>query len=109
MSTRELRCPSCDGPMSAVERRSVVIDLCRDCKGVFLDRGELDKLLDAADADQAPLAAEADRLGRGRDRDGDRDRGREWDDDDDRGWGEHGRGGRRRRRGGLLGDLFDFD
>lgn len=102
MSTRELRCPSCDGPMSPVERRGVVIDLCRDCKGVFLDRGELDNLLDAADAEQAPLAAEADRLGR---------RERDWDDDDDdnRGMGEHGRGGRRRRRGGLLGDLFDFD
>jgi len=106
MSTRELRCPSCDGPMSPVERRGVVIDLCRDCKAVFLDRGELDKLLDAADAEQAPLAAEADRLGSGR-----RDRDRDWDDDDDddRGFGEQGRGGRRRRRGGLLGDLFDFD
>lgn len=104
MSTRELRCPSCDGPMSPVERRGVVIDLCRDCKGVFLDRGELDKLLDAADAEQAPLAAEADRLGR---RDRDRDRDWDGDDDDERAWGDHGRGGRR-RRGGVLGDLFDF-
>lgn len=70
----------------------------------FLDRGELAKLLDAADSEQAPLAAEADRLGR-------RDWDRKWDDDDDddRGGGEHGRGGRRRRRGGLLGDLIDFD
>ena len=104
MSTRELRCPSCDGPMSPVERRGVVIDLCRDCKGVFLDRGELDKLLDAADAEQSPIAAEADRLGR-------RDRDRDWDDDDDDDrarWGGD-RGGRRRKRGGLLGDLFDFD
>lgn len=101
MSARELRCPACDGPMNPVERRGVVIDLCRDCKGVFLDRGELDKLLDAADAEQAPLAAEADRLGRH-----DRDRGWDDDDDDERGLGR-GRG--RRRRGGLLGDLFDFD
>lgn len=99
MTTRELRCPSCDGPMSPVERRSVVIDLCRDCKGVFLDRGELDKLLDAAEADRNPTATEADRLGRP-------ERGRDDDDDDDR-WG--GRGGRRRKRGGFLGDMFDFD
>lgn len=99
MTTRELRCPSCDGPMSPVERRSVVIDLCRDCKGVFLDRGELDKLLDAAEADRNPMATEADRLGRP-------ERGRDDDDDDDR-WG--GRGGRRRKRGGFLGDMFDFD
>jgi Zn-finger nucleic acid-binding protein len=36
--------------MHPVERREVTIDLCRDCKGVFLDRGELDKLLDAVEA-----------------------------------------------------------
>lgn len=83
--------------MRAVERRGVLIDICRDCKGVFLDRGELDKLLDAAAAEQAPLAAEADRLGRRR----------EDDDDDDGRWG--GGRGRRRRRGGFLDDLFDFD
>ena len=39
MSTRELRCPPCDGRMNPVERRGVVIDLCRDCTGIFLDRG----------------------------------------------------------------------
>lgn len=105
MSVRELRCPSCDGPMNPVERRGVVIDLCRDCKGVFLDRGELDNLIDAAEADRAPLAAEADRLSRRP------ERARDWDDDnddDDRRWGGHS-GGRRRKRGGFLGDLFDFD
>lgn len=96
MTVRELRCPACDAPMSPVERRGVIIDLCRDCKGVFLDRGELDKLL-AADAESEPLAAEADRLSRRPERDR---------DDDDEGWGRD-RG--RRRRGGFLGDLFDFD
>lgn len=102
MSTRELRCPSCDGVMNPVERQGVVIDLCRGCKGVFLDRGELDKMLDAVEAQQAPLAAEADRFGRRQDRDWDHD---DDDDDHDRGGGR-GRG--RKRRGGMLGDLFDF-
>lgn len=104
MSVRELRCPSCDAPMSPVERRGVVIDLCRDCKGIFLDRGELDKLLDTAEADQSLLAREADRLA---DRpDSDREHGR-GEHDDERGWGRQGRG--KRRRGGFLGDMFDFD
>lgn len=89
MSIRELLCPSCDEPMNPVERRGVIIELCRDCEGVFLDRGELDKLLDAAEADR--LAFGVERL----------------DDDDDRRRG--GRGGRRRRRGGVLGDVFDLD
>lgn len=65
MSVRVLRCPACDAAMNSVGRRGVVIDVCQDCKGVFLDRGELDKLLDAAAVvEQAPLAAEADRLSR---------------------------------------------
>lgn len=102
MTTRALRCPSCDAPMNPVERRGVIIDLCRDCKGVFLDRGELDNLIDVVEAtQQPPLAAEADRLRRGPNRDRD-------DDNDEQGWGGD-RGGRRRKRGGLLGDLFDFD
>ena len=87
--------------MNSVERRGVLIDLCRDCKGVFLDRGELDKLLDAAEAEQSPLATEAEPL---RHRP---DRYEDDDDDDHRGWGDDHR--RRRRRGGLLGDFFDFD
>ena len=90
MSIRELLCPSCDEPMKPVERRGVIIELCRDCEGVFLDRGELDKLLDVAEADR--LAFGVERLD---------------DHDDDRRLGA--RDGRRRRRGGVLGDLFEFD
>lgn len=104
MSTRQIRCPSCDGPMHPVERRGVTIDLCRDCRGVFLDRGELDKLLDAAEAQEAAYVQELDRRDRrpSRDRDDDDD-----DDDDRRRWGsEHG--GRKKRRGGFLGEMFEL-
>lgn len=34
--------------MREVERRGVRIDVCAECKGVWLDRGELDKLLAAS-------------------------------------------------------------
>jgi uncharacterized protein len=44
---RTLRCPNCDGKMREVERRGVVIDICTECRGVFLDRGELDALVEA--------------------------------------------------------------
>lgn len=40
-----MRCPLCDVPMKVVERRGVEIDVCPECRGVWLDRGELDKLL----------------------------------------------------------------
>jgi Zn-finger nucleic acid-binding protein len=46
-SGRTLRCPNCDGKMREVERRGVVVDICTDCRGVFLDRGELDALVEA--------------------------------------------------------------
>lgn len=47
-----MRCPICDVPMKEVERLGVLIDVCPDCKGVWLDRGELNKLLEAEQARQ---------------------------------------------------------
>lgn len=39
-------CPVCDGvKMREVEKNNVLIDVCPSCKGVWLDRGELDKLM----------------------------------------------------------------
>lgn len=40
-----VRCPLCAVPMREVERRGVRIDVCPECRGVWLDGGELEKLL----------------------------------------------------------------
>lgn len=41
-----MKCPVCnDVRMREVEKDGVLIDVCPDCKGVWLDRGELEKLL----------------------------------------------------------------
>jgi Zn-finger nucleic acid-binding protein len=41
-----MKCPVCsDVRLREVEKDSVLIDVCPDCKGVWLDRGELDKLM----------------------------------------------------------------
>ncbi|MQA93516.1 MAG: hypothetical protein GEV11_02350 [Streptosporangiales bacterium] len=40
-------CPKCRADMETFERNGVVIEQCGDCKGVFLDRGELERLIDA--------------------------------------------------------------
>jgi len=40
-----LMCPNCDGSMQAVQRASVEFDMCPRCRGVWLDRGELEKLM----------------------------------------------------------------
>lgn len=42
-----LRCPKCHGEMATYERSGVVVDQCRECRGLFLDRGELERLVDA--------------------------------------------------------------
>src|SRR4029079_2819029 len=39
-------CPSWGGHLAPVERSGVRIDACRQCRGVFLDRGELDQILE---------------------------------------------------------------
>ncbi|WP_370635549.1 zf-TFIIB domain-containing protein [Cellulomonas sp. C5510] len=86
--------------MRAYERNGVTIDQCEGCRGVFLDRGELESLIDAEGAFYSSRVSEQARTRPGR-----------GDDSDDYYHGGHGsdHGGRspRRRRGGFLGDLFD--
>ena len=62
----DLVCPKCQGHMRAYERSGVTVDQCADCRGIFLDRGELEHLVDAeqgwqrshsAPAPQRPLRA----------------------------------------------------
>lgn len=88
----DLVCPKCRGVMRAYERNGVTIDQCQECRGVFLDRGELDRLIDAEEQGYASRP-EPYR---------DDDRGYRPGHDDRRGFP-----GGKRRRGGLLGELFD--
>jgi Zn-finger nucleic acid-binding protein len=40
-----LRCPSCDARLVEIDRADVLVDACPERSGVWLDRGELDKIL----------------------------------------------------------------
>jgi Zn-finger nucleic acid-binding protein len=105
-----VQCPVCSDVQLAISsREGVEIDYCPQCRGVWLDRGELDKILDRVAATPAPPPpqAAAPPPPPGRDdrryderRDDDRDR-RRYDDDD--------RYRKKKRRGSFLEDLFDFD
>ncbi|MEV6970490.1 zf-TFIIB domain-containing protein [Hamadaea sp. NPDC051192] len=44
---QQMTCPKCQGAMRQYERSGVVVDQCSECRGIFLDRGELEKLVDA--------------------------------------------------------------
>jgi Zn-finger nucleic acid-binding protein len=51
-----MKCPHCnDVTLVMTERQGVEIDYCPQCRGVWLDRGELDKLI-ARDAASAPIS-----------------------------------------------------
>jgi Zn-finger nucleic acid-binding protein len=94
-------CPHCRVDLVMSERQGIEIDYCPQCRGVWLDRGELDKIIERsmsydAGAPQGgpyppgkPGAPPTPWGGRGY----------EDDDDDDRRYG--------RRRRGFLGGLFD--
>lgn len=78
-----MKCPSCkDANLAITERQGVEIDYCPECRGVWLDRGELDKLIERSER--------AERSSRG-----------SRDDDDD-----FGSRGRQRSPKSLLRDLF---
>jgi uncharacterized protein len=78
--------------MQEIRRYDADIDYCPSCKGVWLDRGEIDKI---AMAQNRIDEEHYSRYNRDRDYD-------DYDDD------YYHYGGHRRRRG-LFGDLFDFD
>ncbi|GAA4913278.1 hypothetical protein LX16_2258 [Stackebrandtia albiflava] len=42
-----MNCPKCHAKMRQFERNGVTIDQCTECRGIFLDRGELEHLIDA--------------------------------------------------------------
>ncbi len=46
-----MKCPMCDAVMREINRRGVHIDVCPECKGVWLDRGELEKIIAASRED----------------------------------------------------------
>lgn len=108
-----MKCPVCDVTLSISSREGVEIDFCPQCRGVWLDRGELDKVIERASRSLAPAdvpAATRDERYDRPPRFDDERRAPRYDDDrrydrprDDR------RYDKRKRRRSFLEDIFDFD
>jgi Zn-finger nucleic acid-binding protein len=100
-----MKCPVDSIDLIMSERSGVEIDYCPQCRGVWLDRGELDKILDRVAATPAPPPPRPPQVQQeprpDERRDDDRDRRRSDEDDD--------RYRKKKRRGSFLEDLFDFD
>jgi Zn-finger nucleic acid-binding protein len=52
-----LLCPTCRVNLTMSERQGIEIDYCPQCRGVWLDRGELDKIIERSEAASAPAPA----------------------------------------------------
>jgi uncharacterized protein len=80
-------CPKCGAEMRAYERRGVTVEQCVGCRGIYLDKGELERLTGAEEAyyDRGPRYRP--------------------DDDDD---AYVRRGERPRKRRGFLDELLDI-
>ena len=105
----DLICPKCQGLMRTYERSGVTLDQCADCRGIFLDRGELERLVDAEQGWQRSHSAPRDHE---RERERDRDRGPSipnpfsdrYDDDDHR---RSSQGSHKKRKKSFFDELFD--
>jgi Zn-finger nucleic acid-binding protein len=109
-----MKCPVDNTTLVMAGRNGVEIDYCPSCRGVWLDRGELDKIIDRSLADAAPPVAlkepgrdtrPAPRRDDDHDRHRERTRGRDRDDDDD---DDDRRRYRKKKRESFLSELFDF-
>lgn len=98
-----MKCPIDGSELRITDRQGIEIDYCPQCRGVWLDRGELDKILErsAQPGYRSERDAYDDRADRSRRDDDDRPRS-----DDDYRSREYGKKSRRRS---FLEDLLDFD
>ena len=50
-----MKCPNCkDHSLVIAERKGIEIDHCPECRGIWLDRGELDKILEKSREEDTP-------------------------------------------------------
>jgi len=90
-----MKCPNCDETLVMADRQGVEIDYCPKCRGVWLDRGELDKILERSaeyEAKQEPPGPYPPQQ-----------------QGYDKGYQRHDPYYHKKKKKGFLGDFFDFD
>ena len=88
-----MNCPVCKVDLVMTDRHGVEIDYCPTCRGVWLDRGELDKIVERASGERRDDGPRRSLSAR---------------DPDDSGEYRYEHAHGRRRKKGFLGELFDF-
>lgn len=84
-----MNCPTCaDTSLVMADRQGVEIDFCPKCRGVWLDRGELDKIIERSTQPMPSTRRDDD----------------DWDDDDDK----YKYGKKKSKTKSFFGEIFDF-
>ena len=92
-----MKCPHCTTTLVMSDRQGIEIDYCPDCRGVWLDRGELDKLIERASDDDPQPRGSAPRPVR-----------RDHDDSDEYERIKYAKYPKKKKMSSMLGDIFDF-
>ncbi len=92
-----MKCPNCSTSLVMSDRQGIEIDYCPDCRGVWLDRGELDKIIERSNQEIQSFQKK-------------KDRDDDYDDDDSPAFGmsRKGQPKKKKKMSGMLGDLFEF-
>lgn len=102
-----LMCPNCQSNMTTLNRASVEFDMCPTCRGVWLDRGELEKLIEGARSHNPAPTHTAQPYPQHQPQNpygyGERGEYGEQGERGERGYGAHGK----RKRGLDIFDIFD--
>lgn len=93
-----MNCPICNVTLQIAERQGVEIDFCPQCRGVWLDRGELDKIIERSEKEM-PARSYQNPVDNRHDRPYDTHKDKHHD-------GHHG-DYRPHKKKGFLSDLFD--
>ena len=93
-----MKCPTCNVDLVMSERQGIEIDYCPQCRGVWLDRGELDKIIErSAPAPSGPSPQTPQPYREANyDQHGQREN-----------YDQHGHGDKKHRKKSIFGELFD--
>ena len=83
-----MKCPNCNVNLVMADRSGIEIDYCPECRGVWLDRGELDKIIERSAPTSRP--PQQDRYS------------------DNRGYSSDSDYYQKKKKKSLFDDLFDF-
>lgn len=93
-----MKCPHCPTTtLVMTDRQGIEIDYCPDCRGVWLDRGELDKLIERASNNNPSSGGTPPRTSR-----------RDDDDSDEIQRLKYAKDPKKKKMSGFLGDIFEF-